>query len=136
MQLPNPNEGPIPFALNRRTRLRFDMNFPALLRTFGEPWKAVELKNASAKGAFFLTDTPLLLGAGVEYVLRLPPELTKADQPLMVRFLGTVVRCEASREKGLAFGVALTASHYEYVAAGDVCTFDALFEKTSAIAKG
>ena len=135
MQLLSRNEVLSLYSPDRRTRPRFDIDLPVLLRTFGEPWKTGELKNAGAKGAFILTDTALLLGAGTEYVIRLPPALTKASRPLMIRFVGIVVRCQASGERGRSFGIGLEGRDYKYLPREDVGVFDALFEKTWATAK-
>ena len=62
------------------------MHLPVVLLT--------ETANVSATGAMFPTERPSLLSAPVEYVLSFLPELTKATQPLLVRLLGTVMRCE------------------------------------------
>jgi hypothetical protein len=52
-----------------------------LLRTSGDPWKAGESRNVSVKGAFVLTDSRFTLRPNAEYVLRVPPQLTKAPWP-------------------------------------------------------
>jgi len=114
---------------DRRTRLRFDMSLPVLLRAFGDPWKAGELKNVGVKGAFILTSNPFLLSTGVECVLRLPPQLTKANHPLMIRFIGTVLRCESGRERDFSFGIALESHDYRYLPAEETAKFDAMFNK-------
>ena len=68
--------------------------FSAFVRALGDPWSFSETSDVSATGAFFVTERPFLLNTPVEYVLTFPPDLTKAAQPLRVRFFGMVLRCE------------------------------------------
>ena len=79
-------------AGERRKNTRFNMHFPAFLRALGDPWTLGETTDVSTTGAFFVTDRPFLLNAPIEYVLTFPPDLTKAPQPLRVRFFGMVLR--------------------------------------------
>ena len=123
------SEALVSHSPDRRTRLRFDMSLPVLLRAFGDAWKAGELKNVGVKGAFILTSDPFLLSTGVECVLRLPPQLTKADHPLMIRFIGTVLRCESGHERDFSFGIALESHDYRYLPAEEAAKFDAMFNK-------
>ena len=84
---------------DRRTKPRFDLSFPVLLRTGGEAWRPGRSQNVGANGVFVLTDSPFMPRPNAEYVLRLPPELTKANQPLMILVLreGLAVRERARR---------------------------------------
>jgi hypothetical protein len=135
MQPPSRGETPTSRPTDRRTRLRFDMNLPVLLRTFAQPWKAGELTNIGTKGAFVLINDPLLLKVPVECMVRLPPVLTKAKQPLMIRFVGTVVRCEARQEGDFSFGAAFESRNYKYLPVEDAARFDVLFQHQSKTAK-
>jgi hypothetical protein len=120
---------------DRRQRLRFDIRFPVLLRTIGGPWEAGVSKNVSVNSTFVLTNSPFLLNAYAEWVLRLLPELTKAKQPLILRFYGTVLRCEYVREGDLSFGIALQSLACRYLPPDEAARFDAIFEEMSATGK-
>ena len=135
MQPPTHSEALTSHSSDRRTRLRFDMSFPVLLRAIGDPWKAGESKNIGVKGAFILTSNPFLLSAGVECVLRLPPQVTKANRPLMIRFIGTVLRCQSGRERDFSFGIALESHDYRYLPVEEAARFDTIFEEISTTAK-
>jgi len=111
------------------------MSFPVLLRAIGDTWNAGESKNIGVKGAFILTSNPFLLSAGVECVLRLPPQVTKANRPLMIRFIGTVLRCQSGRERDFSFGIALESHDYRYLPVEEAARFDTIFEEISTTAK-
>lgn len=115
----------------RRTKLRFDLSFPVLLRTTGDSWKAGESRNLSVRGAFVLTDSRFMVRPDAEYILRVPPELTKAAQPLMIHFRGTILRCEHVREEDSSFGIALQSRDYRYLPKDEVAKFGALLEEIS-----
>ena len=107
--------------------MRFDLSFPVLLRTSGDAWRPGESKNVCVKGAFVLTDSPFMPRPNAEYVLRLPPELTKANHPLMIRFLGTILRCEQVHEGDSSFGIALQSRDYKYLPKEEAAKFAAMF---------
>ena len=113
----------------RRKNTRFDMHFPVLLRPLGEPWITTETADVSATGAMFVTERPLLLNAPVEYVLSFPPELTKAARPLLVRFFGTVLRCERLPEGNGLYGVAVRNSGHRYLSREEASGFNAAGSK-------
>ena len=110
----------------RRKNARFDMHFPVLLRALGESWLATETADVSATGAMFVTERPFLLNASVEYVLSFPPELTKAAQPLLVRFFGTVLRCERVSDGSRLYGVAVRNRGHRYLTRGEAAGFDVI----------
>src|SRR5215470_12967603 len=114
---------------DRRTRMRFDLSFPVLLRTSGDAWRPGESKNVCVKGAFVLTDSPFVPRPNAEYVLRLPPELTKANQPLMIQFVGSVLRCEFGDS---LFGIALRSRRFRYLPSEEAARFGVIFEDVSA----
>ena len=108
---------------DRRTKPRFDLSFPVLLRTGGEAWRPGRSQNVGAKGVFVLTDSPFMPRPNAEYVLRLPPELTKANQPLMIWFVGKVLRCESVHEGDFSYGIALQSRDYRYLPKEEVSAF-------------
>jgi hypothetical protein len=113
----------------RRKNARFDMRFPVLLRALGEPWITTETADVSTTGALFVTERPLLLNAPVEYVLSFPPELTKAKRVLLVRFFGTVLRCERVPDGSGQYGVAVRNSGYRYLSREEAAGLDAIATK-------
>ncbi len=123
----------VPFrAGERRKNARFDMCFPVFLRALGDPWAVTETADVSAAGAFFVTDRPFLLNIPIEYVLTFPPDLTKAPQPLRVRFFAMVLRCERIRDNNGAFGIAVRNTAHRYLSREDAASFDAIEQKLSA----
>jgi len=110
----------------RRKNRRFDMHFPAFVRALGDPWSLSETTDVSAPGASFVTDRPFLLNTAVEYVLTFPPDLTKAAQPLRVRFFGLVLRCERIAEGRNAFAIAVHNSAHRYLTQQEAEGFEAM----------
>lgn len=111
----------------RRRNPRFDMHFTVFLRRMGEPWVVTETTDVSAAGASFSTDRPFLLNTPVEYVLTFPPDLTKAQQPLRMRFYASVLRCERIPSgDNPAFSVAVRNTTHRYLSPEESATFDAL----------
>jgi PilZ domain len=110
----------------RRKSPRFDMHFSAFVRALGDPWSVSETTGVSAAGSSFVTDRPFLLNAPVEYVLTFPPDLTKAAQPLRVRFFGTVIRCERSAEGRGTFGIAVHNTAHRYLTQQEGADFEAM----------
>jgi len=113
----------------RRKNPRFDMHFPVFLRVLGDPWTLTRTNDISATGAFFVTDRPFLLNTPIEYVLTFPPELTKAQRPLRVRFYGSVIRCERVAAGTGTFAVAVRNTAHRYLTADESLSFDALEQR-------
>ena len=110
----------------RRKNPRFDMHFSAFVGVLGDPWTFTETADVSAAGALFVTDRPFLLNAPVEYVLTFPPSLTKAPQPLRVRFFGLVLRCERIAEGRGTFGIAVRNTAHRYLTRDEASDFEAM----------
>jgi hypothetical protein len=121
-------------AGKRRKRARFDMHFPALLRTLDDSWVGAETTDVSATGSFLVADRPFLVSAPVEYVLTFPPDLTKAPNPLRVRFFGKVLRCERVPDNNSVFGIAVQSAGHRYLSQEQSVSFDAIEQKLSATA--
>jgi hypothetical protein len=115
-------------AGERRKNPRFDMHFPVFLRALGDSWTLSQTADVSAAGALFVTEKPFLLSSPIEYVLTFPSELTKAPQPLRVRFFGAVLRCERVAE-GIGFGVAVRNTAHRYLTRDEASSFDTLEQK-------
>ncbi len=113
-------------ADERRKNPRFDIHFSVFLRALGDPWTKSETTEMSATGASFVTNRPLLLSTPVEYVLTLPPELTKAQRSIRVRFYASVLRCERIVNGNGAFAVAVRNTSYRYLSATEAAAFETL----------
>jgi hypothetical protein len=124
-----------PHPAERRKNLRFDMHFTVFLRALGDPWVACETADVSTTGAYFVTDRPFLLNTPIEYVLTFPPDLTKASQPLRVRFFGVVLRCERLRDGDGDFGIAARNTAHRYLDREESAGFDAIEQKLSATSR-
>ena len=116
----------------RRKNPRFDMHFPVFLRRLGDPWTICETANVSAPGAFFVADRPFLLNTPVEYVLTFPPNLTKAPQPLRVRYFGIVLRCERVPNAIGAFGIAVRNTAHRYLTRDESVSFDTMEQQLAS----
>jgi hypothetical protein len=116
----------------RRRNLRFDMHFPVYLRVPGDPWTMAETVDLSAAGASFVTDHPFLLNQPLEYVLTFPPDLTKAQRSLRVRFFGSVLRCDRIGDAEGNFGVAVNNTGHRYLSSEESAVFDALDQKLAS----
>ncbi len=101
------------------------------MRTIGDPWMSSQTLNLSATGAAISTDRPFLLNTPVEYVLTFPPDLTKASQPLLVRFFGMVLRCEPGDEGNGTFRIAVRRTAHRYLSPEEAAGFDAIANSLS-----
>ena len=124
----------LPFdSCERRKNPRFDMHFPVFLRRLGDPWTISETADVSATGAFFVCDRPFLLNTPIEYVLTFPSDLTKAPQPLRVRFFGMVLRCEQVPGGNGDFGIAVRNTAHRYLSRDEAVGFDAMEQGISPV---
>jgi hypothetical protein len=115
----------------RRKNRRFAMHFSVFLRALGNSWAACETADVSAAGASFVTDRPFLLSTPIEYVLTFPVDLTKAPQPLRVRFFATVLRCERVPDSNSAFGIAVRNTAHRYLNREESASYDEIAHKLS-----
>jgi hypothetical protein len=113
----------------RRKNRRFDMHLPVFLRALGDSWTASETADVSATGALFVTDRPFLLNTPIEYLLTFPPDLTKAPQPLRVRFFGVVLRCERVPDNPKVFGIAVRNTAHRYLSREESASYDAVEQR-------
>jgi hypothetical protein len=113
-------------ADERRKNPRFDIHFSMFLRALGDPWTHSETAEVSATGASFVTNRPFLLNTPIEYVMTLPPELTKAQRFIRVRFYASVQRCERIATGNGAFAVAVRNTSYRDLSADEAAAFETL----------
>ncbi len=129
------SEAPVGVPLQsgeRRKNLRFDIHVPVLLRGIGDPWAVTETADVSATGAFFVVDRPFLLNTPIEYVLTFSPELTKASQPLRVRFFGMVLRCERVAGGNGSFGIAVRNTAHRYLTPDEASSYEVMERKVTS----
>ena len=99
----------------RRTRRRFDLRLPAVVRITGQGEADVETvtDNVSARGIFFRLPQPLAVGDHLSVTLTFPPHVTLTDK-VRVRFDASVVRVE-QRMDGAPAGIAAAIDGYEFL---------------------
>lgn len=110
----------------RRKHVRFDMHFRVYFRALGDAWSLTETADVSASGAFFVASKPYLLNTPIEYVLTFPPELTKAAQPLRVRFYASVLRCEHILGTQNAYGIAVRNTAHRYLSSEEAASLEGM----------
>ncbi len=104
--------------MNNRRNQRFVLELPVSF-TFPGPDRSAHsgvTRNISSTGVLFLADKVPDLGGAIEYVITLK---NTCDDPLQLRCIGKVVRCEKARfDRG--FTVAATLERYEFVRAASL----------------
>lgn len=78
------------------------------------PELTAQTKDVSARGIYFLIDSPLQTGSRVEFTLTLPPEITLTEE-IRVRCSGRVVRVETQNQGKV--GIAAAIDQYEFLPA-------------------
>jgi len=80
--------------------------------------QVVQTRDVSSSGVFFEFDSPLDVGAPLEFLLTLPEPITKGS-PVRIRCIGKVVRVEHGSEgQASNVGVAATIERYEFLREG------------------
>ncbi len=103
-------------AIERRTSRRFTMTLPVTVRSDGPSGmveKDARTRDVSFRGLYFLTDGEYQAGARIEFVLKLPKEVTLVGD-VFIRCYGDVVRVEALNENGDR-GIAARIERYEFL---------------------
>lgn len=77
----------------------------------------VKTKDISSSGVYLEFSAPMDVGSSLEFVLTLPPEITRGKS-VRVKCKGKVVRVDHVSE-GSAVGVAATIDRYEFVRNAD-----------------
>ena len=107
-------------ATEKRRAKRFPMRLPVALKV--EQHKGsrqeVETRDVSSSGVYFEFESPLEVGASLEFLLTLPEPITKGS-PVRIRCIGKVVRVDKSPVGASGhMGVAATIERYEFVRDG------------------
>src|ERR1700688_5317680 len=98
-------------VFGRRTGKKFPLELP--IKIHGEDQGSVT-GNMSAAGFYIRGNPALDIGSNVEFEIALPPELTGANEKVIVQCKGRVVRKDAG-EGGAGSGVACGIETYGFV---------------------
>jgi hypothetical protein len=102
---------------DKRAVRRFALRLPVSVK-YGEesPEQAAQTRDVSARGICFYVDSAIQAGAGIDFVLTLPPEITLTES-IRVRCKGRVVRVESGNPAG-KMAVAAVIEEYDFLAEG------------------
>jgi hypothetical protein len=102
-----------------RTGKRFPLELPIKIHRAEESGEHSGVTgNLSAAGVYIRADANLEIGSNVEFEISLPPEVTGAKEPVMVKCIGRVVRTDEPASGGKtseARGVACVIDSYDFV---------------------
>lgn len=100
---------------DKRATRRFGLRLPVTVR-YGESEEShdAQTRDVSARGICFYIDSAIQAGAGIDFTLTLPPEITLTES-IRVRCRGRVVRVEGGGSNG-KMAVAAVIDEYEFLA--------------------
>jgi len=94
-----------------RCAVRFPLNLPVVISSGRSEYSALT-SNVSASGVLFEMTSPLEVGAGIDFSLRMPGAVLGSAHDVLVHCHGRVVRCSMSQSQSQ---VAATIDEYEFV---------------------
>ena len=94
-----------------RAAVRFPLTLPVVISTGKSQYDALT-SNVSASGVLFEMQTPLPIGEGINFSLRMPGRVLGSPHDVLVHCHGRVVRCSMSQSQSQ---VAATIDEYEFV---------------------
>ena len=97
----------------QRTGRRFPLKLPITIHSRGAAATLGSTGNLSSAAVYMRADTQLENGSAVEFEIRLPPELTGAEQQVAIACRGRVVRTEAPGDDGKR-GIACVIDTYDF----------------------
>jgi len=102
----------------KRNTRRFALRLPVTVSYTdnGGQEKSAQTRDVSARGICFYLDSTIQAGAGIEFTLTLPPEITLTES-IRVRCKGKVVRVDQAATDGKV-AVAAVIDEYEFLADG------------------
>ncbi len=97
----------------KRSIRRFPLDLPISVKFLddGRHEVAGHTRDVSARGVYMYLETEIRIGAAIDFVMTLPPEITLSD-PIRVRCNGTVVRVEKNVNDQ---GVAVAINKYDFI---------------------
>ena len=94
-----------------RCAVRFPLTLPVVVSAGISEYTALT-NNVSASGVLFQMNSPLTVGEGISFSLRMPGAILGAPHDVLVHCHGRVVRCSMSQSQSQ---VAATIDEYEFV---------------------
>jgi hypothetical protein len=94
-----------------RCAVRFPIRLPVVVSAGNEEKMAVT-KNVSASGVLFEMSSPLMVGEGIRFSLRMPGAVLGTPHDVLVDCRGRVVRCSKSQTQS---HIAATIDEYQFV---------------------
>jgi len=94
-----------------RCAVRFPLNLPVVISTSKSEYCAFT-NNVSASGVLFDMNSPLRVGEGIDFSLRMPGPILGTPKDVLVHCHGRVVRCSVSQSQSQ---VAATIDEYQFV---------------------
>ena len=94
-----------------RCAVRFPLNLPVVISAGRSEYSALT-SNVSASGVLFEMNSPLEVGEGIDFSLRMPGPILGTPNDVLIQCHGRVVRCSMSQSQTQ---VAATIDDYEFV---------------------
>jgi hypothetical protein len=94
-----------------RCAVRFPVELPVVVSAGAEERVAIT-KNVSASGVLFEMGSPLPVGEGIRFSMRMPGAILGTPHDVMVDCRGRVVRCSKSQTQS---HIAATIDEYQFV---------------------
>jgi PilZ domain len=94
-----------------RCAVRFPLNLPVVVFTGRSEYPALT-RDVSASGVLFEMSSPLQVGEGIDFSLRMPGAILGTPNDVLVHCHGRVVRCSMSQSQSQ---VAATIDEYQFV---------------------
>ena len=94
-----------------RCAVRFPLNLPVVISA-GESEYSALTSNVSASGVLFEMTSPLAVGEGIDFSLRMPAAILGTPNDVLIHCHGRVVRCSMSHSQSQ---IAATIDEYQFV---------------------
>jgi hypothetical protein len=94
-----------------RNSIRFPLHLPVTLRTPGAEHQARTI-DISSGGILFHLESEIPVDSAVEFMIEMPADALGADQRVLVKCQGRVVRCSPENE-GHSVAVVIDEYHFE-----------------------
>jgi len=94
-----------------RCAVRFPLTLPVVISAGTREYSALT-SNVSASGVLFEMNSPLRVGEGIDFSLRMPGAILGTPNDVLVYCHGRVVRCSMSQSQSQ---VAATIDEYQFV---------------------
>jgi hypothetical protein len=94
-----------------RCAVRFPLALPVVVSA-GKREYSAQTSNVSASGVLFEMNSPLRVGEGIDFSLRMPGSVLGTPNDVLVHCHGRVVRCSMSQSQSQ---VAATIDDYQFV---------------------